>query len=153
MPKKENKKVEKDFKKEANDDIQKALKKVKEQRSKKPKKSKKELTTESALKEEIKKIEKEKKRIKKMNSEEFAEWLIDKHQNYTSTMRYLLSGNDFLNDEDDESRFYLLTYMNELCSMLSTYEINFMGKEISDILYSKNEVELLAILNVLNYIN
>jgi 23S rRNA pseudoU1915 N3-methylase RlmH len=151
-------KSKEEMEKEVENDLKKALLKAKkefkkEQKEKKKAEKEEKIKLDTIISQERLEFEVEKARVKALNYEDFAEWLIEKHQDYTITLQYMLGGVDWLNEPGDEERTWVLTYIFEMFNLLASYEIDFLSNEIRDILYERNEAELLSILNVLNYIN
>ncbi|GEM_PF-2060692 len=158
MAKKKNEDFKLSSKEELQLQVQKELKKfIREE--KKNKKSNKESSTkednteldliEILAKEELK-LKEQVKLVSKMTDIEKAEWLCEKHNEYIATMNYTLCA-DVLNGTEYYERFLLVAYLQELLNLLATYDIE-ITKEMTSILIEKGEVELLAILNVMNFI-
>jgi hypothetical protein len=106
---------------------------------------------EKALESSEKDFKKEKLVVQNMAPEALALWLIEKHTSYVEALKITLQS-DFLNERDPTNRYYILIYASELYVLLTSFELDFFPKEVTDILEKENQVELLTILNVLNYI-
>lgn len=96
-------------------------------------------------------LEKERAKIKAMSDKELAEWIIEQHEQYTTTIDWSVQ-QGFLNNTDKVSRYMISLYINELFVFLEMREIETFSKEVENILLQRNQSELLSILNVLNYI-
>ena len=92
-----------------------------------------------------------KKEIKKLTPQELAEWIMERHDAFVSRIDYQYF-HDFLNGTQYMERHLILTYMMEVLNLFSFLDIEILPNETIDYLYKKNYAELLAILNVLNYI-
>lgn len=159
MAKKKNEDFQLTSKEELQLQVQKELKKfIREEKKNKQSSNKessaKEDNTELDLieilaKEELK-LKEQVKLVSKMTDIEKAEWLCDKHNEYILTMNYTLCA-DVLNGTEYYERFLLVAYLQELLNLLATYDIE-ITKEMTNVLIEKGEVELLSILNVLNFL-
>lgn len=143
----------KQIKKEVKDDLNKCLEEVKITGKSEPESLPflKEDKLEKIYENMEKDFQKEKKIVSKMNSQQIANWLIDKHTGYVKMLESTTQC-DFLNERDPYSRYYLLVYISELYNLLSAYEIDFFSKDVVDILVEQKECELISILNALNYL-
>jgi len=92
-----------------------------------------------------------KKEVQKMPPEELAEWIMERHDMFVSRIDYQFSY-DFLNGTRFMERHLILTYMMEIVNLFTFLDIETLPNETISYLYKKNYAELLAILNVLNYI-
>jgi len=110
----------------------------------------KELEIDEIIKNEQDIIKKDIAIVHKMDDEEKAYWIIDKHNEFINAINFTIE-QDFLNGDNPFSRYLIITYMHQLTNLLSTYEIEFTAKMVN-ILVKENCVELLSILNVLNYV-
>lgn len=102
-------------------------------------------------------IENESKELKKdidifnsLTEEEKAYWVIEKHNSFVETINWTLQ-QDFLNGDSSFDRYLIITYIQQLTNLLTIYNVEFT-KIMIGVLIKENCVELLAILNVLNYI-
>jgi hypothetical protein len=102
-------------------------------------------------------IENENKELKKdidifnsLTEEEKAYWVIEKHNSFVETINWTLQ-QDFLNGDSSFDRYLIITYIQQLANILTIYDVEFT-KIMIGVLIKENCVELLAILNVLNYV-
>lgn len=133
-------------------EVQKELRKAEREAKKEEKrlKQQQEDTIKVALAEEDTRIKEDIEKVSKMSDEDRADWLIGRHQEYIETMNWAIQG-DVLNGADNVERYCLLMYLQELMSLITIYNIEFT-KAVVERLQDKKEVELLSILNVLNYL-
>ncbi|HRZ18949.1 MAG TPA: hypothetical protein P5136_02740 [Methanofastidiosum sp.] len=111
---------------------------------------KEEETLEKILVKQEEDLKKDIERVNNLSDSEKVDWLIEKHDSYVKTIDQLLRP-DFLNGTEYFDRYLIVTYMQQLITLLATYDIEF-NKEMIDLLINKGYVELISILNVLNYI-
>lgn len=133
---------------QARKDIKKQLKGRKDEL---PPPKPKEPTLEELIQDAINEFEKQKKLVKAMNHQQLAEWLIDKHESWTTTMNYMFRC-DCLDCQDVDDRALKILYMNELNNLLFAYEIDEIHPEVVEILQREKQVDLMCILHVLDLI-
>ena len=102
------------------------------------------------LENEQKELLKEIARINLLTEEEKAYWVIEKHNSLVEAINWNIH-QDFLNGDTPFDRYLIITYIQQLLDLLTVYEMGFT-KTMIDVLIKENCVELLAILNVFNYI-
>lgn len=95
-------------------------------------------------------FQKEKLKVKHMNSVELAGWLMDKHDSFVETMNWMFKC-DFMSCEDFDDRFLKVMYINELCNLMMAFEIDHINEDVVGLLQDNNYVDLIQLLNVLNF--
>lgn len=150
-------KSQKQLKKEVQDLIAQCLQEVrKEDQTQKPKSSIKTKKTKP-----IKTIDSydyfeemllnEKESVSNMTDAQLAGWLIEKHVSFVEMISHI-SNRDFINERTYDDRCTMLMYMDQLNTTLFVYEIDYLNEEVISILEEKDQIELLSILNTLNYL-
>jgi len=142
------------YHKEALADIEQCLQEVKREAKEDKKKKKLDPQTfdpiNAAIENEQKLLEKDKERVAGLSVEEFAAWLMTRHDSFVETINWMFHC-DFLSCQDYDDRMLKIMYINELNNLFFIYEIEDIEDEVIQILDDKNYVDLLNILNVLNF--
>jgi hypothetical protein len=107
-------------------------------------------TLQDIIVKEDSKLQESVKLVARMTDFEKIDWLIEKHNDMIVTLNYSMNL-DVLNGTEYIERYLCTVYQQELINLLHVYNFEF-SKEMVDILISENQVELLSILNVLNFI-
>lgn len=126
-----------EYLKEAQEDIEKEIKKLEE--------------FNKAQEAVITELEASKNKVKKMTASELAEWLVEKHEEFVSTLDAMFQCNS-MDPQDFDDRCLKILYINELNTLLHTHEIEDITEEMTDIMKEKNCVDLLVVLHVLGFI-
>ncbi len=122
---------------------------VKEEK-KAARKVKKESSIERLVNAEEKRIQEEIARILCMTNSERVDWICEKHYSFIQSINWK-TGSDFLKGTTYYDRHLITIYVQELLYLLTTYNLEF-NREMTNILIERNEVELLSLLNILNYL-
>lgn len=99
-----------------------------------------------------KELEKKIKEIKRFSDHEMCDFLIDLFDSKAEDFKQLLKC-DFLSEPDILSRTYKIIFTADFCYRMEMYNITFVKNEVRDLLYKKNECDILEMLGFLNYIN
>jgi len=137
---KSNKRLLKEVRKQIDDEIQKIPPELLEKERKR--KTEMEKTMEA--------IKAEKKWLQTATPQEFAEWLMNQHDEYVQNINWKVSQN-FLDGETPMDKEMIIVYMYNLFVFLYYREIENIPEEVVNIIKEKGYVELLCILNVLGY--
>ncbi len=137
---KSNKRLLKEVRKQIDDEIQKIPPELLEKERKR--KTEMEKTMEA--------IKAEKKWLQTATPQEFAEWLMNQHDEYVQNINWKVSQN-FLDGETPMDKEMIIVYMYNLFVLLYYREIENIPEEVVNIIKEKGYVELLCILNVLGY--
>jgi DNA polymerase II small subunit/DNA polymerase delta subunit B len=140
--------LEKEVQKELKKFIREEKKLAKDPKAKENKKQD-DLFAEIFNNEEIK-LQDDIKAVSLMNSLQKVDWFCDKVYSLVNTLNHSMSV-DVLNGTEYVERYLLTVLMQEIINLLSTYDVEF-SNEMASILVEKQEVELVTILNTLNYL-
>jgi HSP90 family molecular chaperone len=114
------------------------------------KESKKTQTFEEILLKQEELIKQDVEKIKASSDLDKVKWVMEKHDSFVDTINNLVR-QDFLNGTEYMDRYLIILYMQQLITLLTTYDIEF-NNEMTTVLVNEGYTELLSILNVLNYI-
>lgn len=95
-------------------------------------------------------IKQERDWLRTATPQEFAQWLMDQHDQYVETINWQVS-QGFMDGKTYEDKYLIIMYMNNLCMFLGIREVDSIPQTVIDILVEHNYVDLVCILNVLGY--
>jgi len=104
-----------------------------------------------AQKAAVTELEANKQKVKSMNDQQLGEWLVEKHEEFVSTLDAMFKCNS-MDPQDFDDRCLKILYINELNTLLYLHEIEDITEKMVDVMKEKNCVDLLVVLHVLGFI-